>query len=169
MKNRGITLIELMIVVAVLGIIFNIRGINTFVKEYKAQQTRIVEQQKVLFFYKHLRKLLKESKELKIVTPKKLETDKFKLMISNNNEKIFLNGKVYAFNNFKMLNLKRAGDSVICDVLNGNQSFYLYLLPGKAEVSNTALQQDNSVENNEENESVDENYVYEVEVEAENE
>ena len=83
--------------------------------------------------------------------------------------KIFLNGKVYAFNNFKMLNLKRAGDSVICDVLNGNQSFYLYLLPGKAEVSNTALQQDNSVENNEENESVDENYVYEVEVEAENE
>ena len=167
MNNRGVTLIELMIVIAILGIAFNIKGFINIANNYKEQERSIIEQDKILRFHKNLKKLLKESKEFIKITNKKLETDKLKLMISNNNEKIYLNGKVYNFKSFRMQNFRKSDNCVICDVINGNLSFYLYLLPGKAEVSNTALQQDNSVENNEENESVDENYVYEVEVEAE--
>ncbi|MBQ2591837.1 MAG: type II secretion system protein [Candidatus Riflebacteria bacterium] len=169
MNNRGVTLIELMIVIAILGIAFNIKGFINIANNYKDQEKSIIEQEKILRFHKNLKNLLKDSKEFIKVTNKKLETDKFKLMISNNNDKIYLNGKVYNFKSFVMQNFRKSDDCVICDVLNGNQSFYLYLLPGKAEVSKTALKPDNSVENNEENENVDGNYVYEVEVEAQNE
>ncbi len=167
MNNRGVTLIELMIVVAILGIAFNIKGFINIADDYKNQERRIIEQDKILRFHNNLKKLLKESKEFIKVSNKKLETDKLKLMISNNNNKIFLNGKVYNFNNFRMLNFRRSDDCVICDVFNGNQSFDLYLVSGKAEVSNSVLQQDNSEESYEQNENVEVDSVYEVEIENE--
>lgn len=133
MNNRGITLIELMIVVAILGIAFNFKGIYTITRDYKAQEKRIEEQEKILRFQKILRKLLKESKSFTKVTYKQVVADNFKLMTSNNNDKIFLNGKVYQFDNFKLVNFERIDEIVKCDVINGNFSFNMFLVPGKIE------------------------------------
>ena len=157
MKNRGVTLIELMIVIAILGIVFNMKGLNTIVKDYKVQEKRIQEQEMILKFQKKFNKLLKESKSFVKVTNKQIVTDKLKLMTSNTNDKIFLNGKVYEFNNFKLLNFKRTDDIVKCDVINGNHSFYLYLVPGKADNFQPKVTEENSSELDEhyENESVE--------------
>ena len=165
MNNRGITLIELMIVIAILGIAFNFRGIYTIVKDYKVQEKRILEQENILRFQKHLKKLLKESKSFTKVTYKQIVADNFKLMISNNNDKIFLNGKVYQFDNFKLLNFERIDKIAKCEVINGNLSFNMFLVPGKFEVSKSELLENNTQEFSDQNENV----VSEVEVEVENE
>ena len=139
MNNRGITLIELMIVIAILGIAFNFKGIYTVTNDYKEQNKRIEEQERVIRFQKNLRKLLKECKSFTSVTNKRIVADNFKLMISNNNEKIFLNGKVYQFDNFKLFNFKRIDEIVKCNVINGKLSFNMFLVPGKCEASKSEL------------------------------
>lgn len=157
MKNRGFTLIELMILIAVFSIMLNVKGLYTFYKDYKNQEKRILEQAKILRFQKNFNKLLKESKSFVKVTSKQIVTDKLKLMTSNNNDKIYLNGKVYEFSSFKLLNFKRTEDIVKCDVLNGNHSFFIYLVPGKADNSQPKVIEENSsdLDAHSENESVE--------------
>ena len=132
MNNKGITLIELMIVIAILGILFNINGFIRIRKEYDEQERRINEQHSVLMFHKALKKLLRESKTFINVSNKKLITDKLKLMISKSYNIIYLNGKYYEFRNFRFSNFVREKDAVKCDVRNGNNFFNIFLVCGKS-------------------------------------
>ena len=132
MRNKGYTLIELMIVIACLGIILGVDGYYKILKQYSEQEKIILEQGQVLSFQKKLRKLLKESNTLGTITNRKLVTDKVNLSVSNKRNKVLLNGKLYEFDSFQIYNFRKINNCIKCDVKNGNQAFKLYLSVGKS-------------------------------------
>ena len=147
MNNRGFTLIELMIVIAIMGIISNIKYFYTIKKQYDIQEEMVFEQERVIKFYKALKKLLSETKEFKTVKPNSVIADNFSLLLSNDRTKIKLNGRLYTFKSFKIFDFKRDDKNVICNFKNGkNTPFSIYLIAGKN--INTTKANNDSVDSN---------------------
>ena len=133
MNNRGFTLIELMIVIAILGIVGSIKYFYTIKTQYNFQEEMVFEQEKVIKFYKSLKKLLAETKEFKTVKPNLLIADNFRLSLSNDRTKIKLNERLYDFRSFKMFNFRRDEKNVVCDIKNGKtNAFSIYLIAGNS-------------------------------------
>lgn len=153
MNKRGLTLIELMIVIAILGIVGSIKYFYTIKTHYDFHEEMVFEQEKVIKFYKTLKKLLAETKEFKTVKPNLLIADNFRLSISNDRTKIKLNERLYDFRSFKMLNFRRDEKIVICDVKNGKSDFFtIYLIAGnshKAPDINNANEADKKINGDE--------------------
>lgn len=132
MNKKAYTLIELMIVIAILGIILPFSGFKNIIKEYDYQNNVALEQKKVFFFQKALRKYLKEAKTFNKVNSRKIVTDNFYLEVSKDRTQVNLNGKITEFKKFRIENFRLDdNNSVICDIKNQNTSFKLYLVPGK--------------------------------------
>lgn len=156
MNKNGTTLIEMMIVVAVLGIIIPFMGFIRTFKLYEKQERLLIEQEKVFTFQKLFRKKLKESTCFNKVKDKLLVANNFKLMVSKSKTKVNLDGKIFSFNKFKIDNFRRYDENIVtCDIRNNNLSYQIFLVPGKT-ISN--LKQGNNIQNElttEENNNLD--------------
>ena len=132
MNNKGLTLIELMLVLAIMGIIFPLTNYKDVLNRYDYQQNMIKEQDKVLRFHKKLNNLLKNSNSFNSVNSKKIEADNFYIRVSNNKKRIDLNGEIFEFRSFEFGNFKKENDVfVVCDIKNTNLTFKYYLTPNK--------------------------------------
>lgn len=129
--NKGTTLIELMIVIAIMGIIFCFIPFKETFRQYNLQEQMLKEQAKVLQFKKMLFKLLKETKSFSKVNSRQIFTENFRLTVSKNKTKLSLNGKIFKFNKFEFYNFSKINDSLVtCTIKNGNSAFDIYLIAG---------------------------------------
>lgn len=131
MKNKGVTLIELMIVIAIMGIVLPFISFKETFKEYEIQQKTVQEQFKVLQFKKMFFKLLKGTKSFSKVNSRQIFTDNFRLTVSNNKSRLSLNGKKFTFDKFEIYNFSKINDSLVtCTIKNGNSNYDIYLVAG---------------------------------------
>lgn len=149
MKNKGVTLIELMIVIAIMGIVFSFNDFNETLKQYEIQQKNMQDQFKVLQFKKMFFKLLKETKSFSKVNSRQIFTDNFKLTVSNNKRKLSLNGKKFTFDKFEIYNFSKINDSLVsCTIKNWNSTYDIYLVAGNYHTNTIQTNEPVEIENN---------------------
>ncbi len=144
MNSKGLTLIELMIVLAIFGIVIPFMGFKEISDQYKFQEEIMLDQSNVMLFKKKLNTLLKDTKKFINVRNRQIVADNFTLKVAKSSRsKLSLNGKVYKFKKFEFGSFYRIDNNVVsCNVKNHNFDFDLFLVAGKAEIKNSNSNED---------------------------
>ena len=148
MKTKGMTLIELMIFIAILGIVFHMLGFNNYIRnQFQLQESVMLDQVKVVKFRKLLNQYLKETKSFKQVSRRQLIADNFYLKVTKFRNKLTLNGKIIKFEKFEIGNFNKIDDKLATiNIKNGSNEYDLYLVAGDIELSNQIVDEPNKVQ-----------------------
>ncbi len=128
MKNKGFTLIELMIVIAILGIVFANSALTDIGKRFTKLEEKIIENETLLQFRCRMNRVVNNASSLIIVLNNKVEFDNgSKIRVDSRNNTVFVDGHYYRFRNFNIKGFEKVNDQAfLCKVRNSKNTFYLY-------------------------------------------
>ncbi len=147
-KNKGVTLIELMIFIAIFSIVLRMTGFNNYIwNQYKMQESVMLDQAKVVKFRKLLNLYLKDTKSFKQVSRRQLIADNFYLKVTKYRNKLTLNGKIFKFEKFEIGNFNKLDDKLATiNIKNGNNEYDLYLVAGINESDNQIVEEQSNIQ-----------------------
>lgn len=132
MNKKAYSLIELMIVLAIFGILFCIPAFQETFRQFNHQEEILQDQENVFLFTTHLRTLIKNSKYIDTAFDRQLIMDNLRLVVSKDKSRVFLNGKIWKFSRFTICDFERVDDqTAICNINNSGNKYCLYITPGK--------------------------------------
>lgn len=128
MKNKGVTLIEMMIVLAIMGIMFANSALTDIGKRYTQLEEKIIENETLLQFRCRMNRVVNNASNLIIVLNNKVDFDNgSKIRIDSRNNSVFVDGRNFRFKNFNVKGFEKVNDkTLLCKVRNSKNTFYLY-------------------------------------------
>lgn len=132
MKNKkGMTLIEMMIAIAVLGVIFVNFAPHELAYFYQNSHCKLIESEIVFELRNRINRNLREASELKSAFDRKVVFDNFQIVVSSDNHSMRVGNRLYVFENFKLGNFEKVGENAVtCQLVNGGQTVTLFWRAG---------------------------------------
>lgn len=124
MKNKGMTLIELMIVVAVMGISFHMFEDRYYLELFKRQEMDLSDQERLFSFRNRVAALLKESRYAIKAVDRQVIFDNFRIVVSKDKSKLYLNKKLYEFKNIKIDSFEMVSQQAVKLKVKNNLNLY---------------------------------------------